>query len=390
MAANPGEFLSISLRKLSLLFGPAELEHNKVVSLERSHSATLRWLPLPFTLLLFFAAFGAFSTAVVASRADREKFVLLLGLAAALALSLLPFFAAARYRVPLLPFLFLLAAQSLRARVSGARQLGAFAAGAAAIALTAQWAAPAYTPSEARFELDRGAAELRRGDLGAARDNLNRALVAAPGWIPARYYLAVVEQAAGEQARARELFAGIVRDESHHFEARLALGLLSWKLGLAEASVAELVEATRIDPSSARAAFEHGTRAPQVGRHQAGLLSLRAALELVPGNRQYRDALAFQLATSPDDALRDGVEALGVLEASGTSPRELRTLAAVYAELGQFERALEALQAAIAQQQEAIAVRRERGVTTTALQQNLEQLKHDLALYRSGEPLRSR
>ncbi len=62
--------------------------------------------------------------------------------------------------------------------------------------------------------------------------------------------------------------------------------------------------------------------------------------------------LAWLLATSPDDALRDGPEAVRLAEracaaAGGQDPTFLRTLAVAYAEVGRFEPALATIERAI-------------------------------------------
>ncbi|XZE51567.1 tetratricopeptide repeat protein [Planctomycetaceae bacterium SH139] len=90
--------------------------------------------------------------------------------------------------------------------------------------------------------------------------------------------------------------------------------------------------------------------------------------------------LAWVMATSPQDALRDGEAAIkfGTEAAELTEYKEahiLSTLAAGYAEAGNFEKAIEWAE-------KAVAVGEEEG------NEQLEQLKSELESYRKGEPWR--
>ena len=95
-----------------------------------------------------------------------------------------------------------------------------------------------------------------------------------------------------------------------------------------------------------------------------------------------RNALAFALATLPDPALRDGERALRLAEAvvaesEAGHPDYLDTLAAAYAEVGDFERA-------VAEERRALAQLEGRDVPDeiTGL------FRRNLALFESGKPLR--
>ncbi len=90
--------------------------------------------------------------------------------------------------------------------------------------------------------------------------------------------------------------------------------------------------------------------------------------------------LAWVLATSPKDELRDGDKALqAAKEASDLTDYQqahiLSTLAAAYAELGQFEKAIDWATKAV-----------ERGTETE--NEQLEQLKEELKSYQEGKPWR--
>lgn len=82
------------------------------------------------------------------------------------------------------------------------------------------------------------------------------------------------------------------------------------------------------------------------GHAAQGLAQWRQVLRQAPDNLQTLNDTAWVLATSSDAALRNGTEAVtlashAVALTSGRQPTLLSTLAAAYAETGQFAKALE-------------------------------------------------
>jgi tetratricopeptide (TPR) repeat protein len=107
----------------------------------------------------------------------------------------------------------------------------------------------------------------------------------------------------------------------------------------------------------------------------------REALKRAPRLVAAQDNLAWTLATAPDASLRNGSQALELATqanqlSGGRDPVILRTLAAAYAENGQFSKAFEsaksALDLAITQRNQAL----------------VEALQHDISLYQTGLPYR--
>jgi tetratricopeptide (TPR) repeat protein len=107
----------------------------------------------------------------------------------------------------------------------------------------------------------------------------------------------------------------------------------------------------------------------------------REALKREPRLVAAQDNLAWTLATAPDASLRDGSEALELaMQANqlsgGRDPIVLRTLAAAYAENGQFSKAFESAKSALEL------------ATTQRNQALVEALQYDLSLYQKGLPYR--
>jgi tetratricopeptide (TPR) repeat protein len=101
------------------------------------------------------------------------------------------------------------------------------------------------------------------------------------------------------------------------------------------------------------------------------------AIKANDGNAE--NNLAWVLATYPDATIRNGNRAVELAEKAavlpgGQDPIVLRTLAAAYAEAGQFSKAIEAA---------------ERASTLARMRQNpslAETLQNEIALYRANTP----
>jgi tetratricopeptide (TPR) repeat protein len=130
------------------------------------------------------------------------------------------------------------------------------------------------------------------------------------------------------------------------------------------------------------------------GREAVGLY--REALRCSPADPFVRAQLAWMLATHPDDAIRNGREAVTVAEplagmAQGLSARALDVLAAAYAEAGNMEAAIRTAEAALtlARQEPDSSRPASSGLPSTALPGlTTSAIQSRLALYRNGKPYR--
>jgi tetratricopeptide (TPR) repeat protein len=145
--------------------------------------------------------------------------------------------------------------------------------------------------------------------------------------------------------------------------------------------MAEWRSAIEIDPKYAEAHDSLGDALDAQGRTAEALAHWRAAIELEPNDAQALRRAAWALATSPDAAIRNGTEALqfavrAVELSGGKNARVLDTLAAAYAEKGQFtDAALTARRAqarAIEEKQPALA----------------DEIRSRIALYEAGRAFR--
>jgi tetratricopeptide (TPR) repeat protein len=124
-----------------------------------------------------------------------------------------------------------------------------------------------------------------------------------------------------------------------------------------------------------------GTVLIQQGHIREGVEEWQKVLSIQPDNGNAMSNLAWVFATSPDESLRDGAQAVQLAEeALRISGRRIpvifRTLAAAYAEKGMFSQAIQTAQ---------------RGIGLANSQGNsglAAELQSNIALYQAGRPLR--
>jgi tetratricopeptide (TPR) repeat protein len=136
-----------------------------------------------------------------------------------------------------------------------------------------------------------------------------------------------------------------------------------------------------IQPENIEAHNVWGTVLIQQRRIREAIEQWREALAIQPENGNAMSNLAWVFATSPDDSLRDGAQAVQLAEqalhiSGGKIPIIFRTLAAAYAENGRFSEAIQTAQ---------------RGIELANSQGNpglASELQGSIALYQVARPLR--
>ena len=172
-------------------------------------------------------------------------------------------------------------------------------------------------PNDRRALLDLGHLYLRNGQPSLAAGHLETLVKHSPKNLDALSLLATAKMQMGDLAVVDDLCRQILLLDPNHATAYLNLGLLT---------------ESRQDFSGA-------------------IRNYRAALKILPTWDIALNQLAWILATSPEDELRDGTQALELATRLHQMTREsqpvfLRTLAAALAENGRFEEALKFLEQA--------------------------------------------
>ena len=203
-----------------------------------------------------------------------------------------------------------------------------------------------YDPDNADANFGRGAAYFRTGQFSAALRHFGLAIALRPEYVAAYVY----------------------RGETN-----------AW-LNRHEDAIADFETAIRLDPDDWRALLSRGNLFASLGRYREALADYDAAIGAAPDIGAAHNSKAWLLATATDPALRDGTtagrEAQMALGLDASDPEFYDTLAAAYAEAGDFESAIES-------QNEAIGLWR--------AQHDDESIRggeERLALYRAGSPYR--
>ena len=155
----------------------------------------------------------------------------------------------------------------------------------------------------------------------------------------------------GNAEEAIEHFQNALRIDPSQASVHSALGVALLEMGQAQQSLAYLERALEIDPNDADAHYNYGNTLLQLGRAREAVAQYRRALELNRDDVEAQNNLAWVLATCPDAAVRNGLQAVAIAERADSltmrkSPVISATLAAAYAEAGRFADAVNAAERA--------------------------------------------
>lgn len=185
---------------------------------------------------------------------------------------------------------------------------------------------------------------------------------------------------------------GLVDDAIVHYEKALALRpyyvIAHYSLSTAllrkgepDAAISHCLAALSIQPGYAEARINLAVALDQKGQIADAIMNYEKALTISPQSIPAQNNLAWLLATGSNAALRNGNKALELARqadqlSSGANLTVRRTLAAAYAEMGQFAQAIEIAQGAL---------RLAEVQGDSAL---VAQLQKEIAIYRAGSPYR--
>ncbi len=333
MRAHPGETLKLAAIKAALFWGPEEVGSNKAVEMEQSHSATLRYLPgFPWPLSL--ALLGLAQLVVMRRKHAGEQSglppvtdsqfaisVLIVLLILTYFLSYLPFFVVGRYRIPIIPFLFLFGAYGL-ARLSRlvavARYRPAVGWVAALVVLfavvrvplvprrpnPAQWhllrascyrlaGRPQLAIDECReavqvdpesYEGHRRLADLlyRQGDLNGAIEHYSRAVALRPDYMQARFNLATALLAADRNSEAIVHVRWMANHYPNKPDVRYLLARTLRRLGQIPQAIAQYRKAIELKPDYFQAHNNLGNALMTQGKVEEAVRHYRRALQIRP------------------------------------------------------------------------------------------------------------
>jgi tetratricopeptide (TPR) repeat protein len=221
------------------------------------------------------------------------------------------------------------------------------------------------------------------GRLEEAVAQFEKAVELQPDFVAARAHLGGALAKAGRLDEALVQLRKALERDAAYAPAHYSLGLVLSQRGDAHGAIVEWRSALDLDPKYAEAHNSLGEALYAQGRTAEALAHWRDGIRLQPNDAPALRWAAWVLATSPDATIRNGGEALAfavraVEVSGGKDARMLDTLAAAYAEAGQFADA-------------ALTARR---ALARAAQENQPALADDIririALYEADRPFRER
>ncbi|MBN1588100.1 MAG: tetratricopeptide repeat protein, partial [Pirellulales bacterium] len=219
-------------------------------------------------------------------------------------------------------------------------------------------------PKNAEVHSNLGVGFAGRGEIDAAIGEFRRALELNPDYSAASRNLGTLLLRRGEPDAAIDCLRRALKHQPNDAELHNDLGAALAARGQIDEAVFHFRQALAIRPEYAQAAKNLARYSARTKRVPATLAELRAALGERPDDAALLNNLAWILATSSDGSQRNGPEAIrwarrAVTLTGGKEPVILDTLAAAYAEAGQFaeatETAREAAELATSQDKSALA-----------------------------------
>ncbi|MGD1087040.1 MAG: tetratricopeptide repeat protein, partial [Verrucomicrobiota bacterium] len=232
--------------------------------------------------------------------------------------------------------------------------------------------------AEARYNLAN--ALVKRGKLEDALAQYRKALDIKPDYAKARYNLGAVLLLKGDFDDAMECFQKTTALSPDPLARWGGLGNAFLQTGDLDIAIVCYRQALKIAPNSADAYGNLGLAFFQKGQAQEARDSWQKSLEIKSDQPSVMVNLAWLLATSRDASLRDGARAVALADQArqltGGDALTLRTLAAAYAETGNYTLAASAARPALD-----LAVSQKNDALAAALQKEIQ-------LYQANTPVR--
>ena len=201
-------------------------------------------------------------------------------------------------------------------------------------------------PSCWMAENNLGIALVAKGDVDNAIAHYQKSLQLHSNYPQTHYNLANALVRKGNVDGAIEEARVAIDLYSNDPDAHVVLGTALLAKGLVDEAIAEYSKSIELQPAHSSAHYNLAIALTQKHEPAAAIIHYEKAIEAQPDFFEALTNLARMLAASPDPKVRNGSKAVELAEKAnrltgGTAPPVLRTLAAAYAENGQFDKAVE-------------------------------------------------
>jgi len=181
-----------------------------------------------------------------------------------------------------------------------------------------------------------------------AEQYLRKALEIDPGFAPALGNLGLIAEQRQETEQAIDYFEQALELNPGLLFARNALATQLVRSGDAAAAIEQWRKVLEINPNELAAIHNVAMTQSGRGEHAEAIEYLRKGLNIAPDSSRLVAALAWELATAPEDELRNGAEAMQlaqrVYSAYPNQPQIIDLMAAALAETGDFDNAVKLME----------------------------------------------
>jgi tetratricopeptide (TPR) repeat protein len=237
----------------------------------------------------------------------------------------------------------------------------------------------AAKPDSLTAHLNLGAALTQTGDLKGAAAEFDEALRLDPTNTIAHYNLAVLLATDNKHQQAIVHLESVFSVDPNDLSARFLLAQELMKSNRLDDSLTEFTRIVAADPDNEDALLEQAKLLQRKGQYKQALETLEKGNARNPQKLQTMTMLAYLLAASPQNDLRDGARALKLAESADKEAGSLQSGAVVAMALAETGRCLDA-----AERQRKLISRAEQEHQTDLL----AKFKNGLKQYEGGPPCR--
>lgn len=238
-------------------------------------------------------------------------------------------------------------------------------------------------PYRADVHFNFGNALVQKGDANEALTHFQKAWELKPDYVEAYNNAGSVLLKAGRPNDAIACWQKALAIRPNLALPHNNIGYALCRYGRIDEGIRELQQAVAIDPNCVDARDNMAVAFLQQGRTDEAISQLQKVLEIQPADKSALKnlaAIAWRLATSPDAAQRNGKKAVELARRAnelslGEDPVVLQTLAAAYAECGDFSEAVATAQRALQ-------------IAAAKNDASAGELQAQLKLYQAGSPFR--
>jgi len=231
--------------------------------------------------------------------------------------------------------------------------------------------------------INRGIACYEKGEYDKAIADFTEAIRLDPKYESAYLNRGIVWGVKGQNDKAIADYNEAIRLNPNLTEAHYNRGKVWYEKGAYDKAITDFTEVIRLNPKNVDAYNNRGIVRNEKGEFAKAIADYNKALAVTPDHIAARNSLAWLQATCPDEKYRDGKKAVEnatkAYQLDGSKHWQcLGTIAAAYAESGDFEKAKEWAAKAIAM------VTADKSVSD----KDKSEMRSRLELYKQGKPYR--